>query len=349
MHHAAVGHLLSQMDPSEPAQQRGTAARVRKIAIFAAAVVVTYALIVLDARAASPIPQVPVASGEKGYVLHEIRDRLYWLSDGAYNTMFVVSSDGVIAVDPLPTLGGNYLKAIAEVTDKPVTRVIYSHEHTDHIGAAYLFPKAATIIAQKETAQLLATRNDPRRPLPTVTFDDSYTLTVGDQTLVLDYKGVNHEAGNIFIYAPKQRVLMLVDVVYPGYMPYPNLGIAVDVPGYLKAHRDALSYDFDTLVAGHVDRLGTRKDVELSLAFATDLQRTAGQLLAATPFPAYMSEHAAENKWFAHDAYEKELVDRCYAALLPKWQTQLGGAQMALKSQCWSMIVALVVQMPPGD
>lgn len=322
---------------------------LRKIAIFAAVVVLTYALVVLDTRAAGPIAQALAPPVEKGYVVQEIRDRLYWLSDGAYNSMFLVSSEGVIAIDPLPTLGGNYLRAIADVTDKPVTHVIYSHEHTDHIGAAHLLPKTASIIAQKETAKLLATRNDPRRPLPTVAFEDTYTLSVGDQTLVLDYKGVNHEAGNIFIYAPKQRVLMLVDVVYPGYMPYPNLCIAVDVPGYLKAHRDALSYDFDTLVAGHVDRLGTRKDVELSLAFATDLQRTAAQLLAATPFTAYLSEHKPENKWFAHDAYEKELVDRCYAVLLPKWQRQLAGAEMALSSQCWSMIVALVVQMPLAD
>src|SRR5262249_10570434 len=148
-----------------------TAKAFRKIAVFAAVVVLTYALIVLDTRAAGPIAQASVASVEKGYVVQEIRDRLYWLSDGAYNTMFVVSSEGVIAIDPLPTLGGNYLKAIADVTDKPVTHVIYSHEHTDHIGAAYLFPKTATIIANRETAKLLATRNDPRRPLPTVTFE----------------------------------------------------------------------------------------------------------------------------------------------------------------------------------
>jgi hypothetical protein len=38
--------------------------------------------------------------------------------------------------------GKGYLKPIAEVTDKPVTHVIYSHDHTDHIGAAYLFPRA---------------------------------------------------------------------------------------------------------------------------------------------------------------------------------------------------------------
>jgi len=299
----------------------------------------------ISGLAGASAPAIPA----KGYVVQEISDRLYWLSDGAYNTMFLVSTEGVIAIDPLPTLGANYLKAIAEVTDKPVTYIVYSHEHTDHIGAASLFPKNATIVAQKETAQLLAMRNDPRRPLPTVTFDDRFTLIVGDQTLVLDYKGVNHEAGNIFIYAPKQKVLMLVDVVYPGYMPYPNLGIAVDVPGYLKAHRDALSYGFDVLVAGHVDRLGTRDDVAESLAFATDLQAETARLLAEAPFPAYLARHAGENKWFAHDAYEKDLVERCNADLLPKWQARLAGAELSLRSQCWSMIVAIVVQMPPGE
>jgi len=289
------------------------------------------------------------AIASKGYIVQELRDHLYWLSDGAYNTLFLVSSAGVIVVDPLPTLGANYLKAIAEVTDRPVTHVIYSHEHTDHIGAAYLFPKSATYIAQRETARLLTSRNDPRRPMPTLVFDDSYTLAVGDQTLVLDYRGANHEAGNIFIYAPKQKVLMLVDVVYPGYMPYPNLGIAVDVPGYIKAHRDALAYDFDTLVAGHVDRLGTRQDVEVSLEFVTELQRVGARELAESPYPTYLNRHPGENKWFVHDAYEKQLVDQCYAELFPKWQKRLAGAELMLNSQCWSMIVALVVQSPPVD
>jgi glyoxylase-like metal-dependent hydrolase (beta-lactamase superfamily II) len=49
-----------------------------------------------------------------------------------------------------PTMGKNYLKAITEVTDKPVTHVIYSHYHLDHIGAAGMFPKNATFIANKK-------------------------------------------------------------------------------------------------------------------------------------------------------------------------------------------------------
>ena len=201
----------------------------------------------LDAQVRKSEPQVgggPAVPPSKGYVVQEIGKGLYWVSDGAYNTMFLVTSDGVIAVDAPPTLGSNYLKAIVEVTSRPVKYLVYSHEHTDHIGAAYLFPKDVKIVAQKETAEILAQRKDPRRPLPTITFADSYELHLGDQTLTLNYPGINHERGNIFIYASKQKALMLVDVVYPGFMPYKNLGIAEDVPGYIEVHKKALAYEF---------------------------------------------------------------------------------------------------------
>src|SRR5262249_8750837 len=232
--------------------------------VIALASVAVSMLVSQVASTSMPTQVAPEIPRGKGYFVTEIRDGLYWLTDGAYGTIFLVHSKGVIAVDPLPTLGPRYLKAIAEVTDKPVTHVIYSHEHTDHIGAADLFPNTAIFIAHKETAAILARRKDPRRPLPQVTFEKSYTLRSGGQTLILEYKGINHELGNIFIHAPRQKVLMLVDVVYPGFMPYKNLGIAEDFPGYIRAHADALTYDFDVFVGGHVSRLGTRKDVEVA-------------------------------------------------------------------------------------
>src|SRR5712692_5171649 len=158
-----------------------------------------------------PLAAIPllIATAGPPYVIKEIRDGLYWLSDGAYDTMFLVSSKGVIAIDPLPTLGPRYLEAVASVTRQPVTHVVYSHEHTDHIGAASLFPPAVAIVAHNDTAALLAHRKDPRRPVPTDTFEDRYVLEVGEQTLVLEYKGLNHSPGNLFIYAPRQKVLML--------------------------------------------------------------------------------------------------------------------------------------------
>lgn len=308
------------------------------------------ALLALASLASAPIP------ADKGYRVEEIRDGLFWVTDGAYNTMFLVSSKGVIAVDPLPTLGPRYLKAIAEVTDKPVTHIVYSHEHTDHIGAASLFPKPVTIVAHEETARLLAARHDLRRPVPTVAFQDRYTLEIGEQTLQLEYRGNNHEPGNIFIYAPKQRVLMLVDVVYPGYMPYKNLGITEDVQGYIKAHADLLSYDFTTLVAGHASRLGTRDDVRIASDFLTDLHATAADLLTTLSFPGYLQSPPARrlaevemrSKWDLHNEYERELEARCAAALSPRWRARLADTDTYLRDNCWAMIEALTVQLAPA-
>jgi hypothetical protein len=47
----------------------------------------------------------PAIPSEKGYLVQEIGDQLYSVSDGSYNTMFVVTDEGVIAIDAPPTLG----------------------------------------------------------------------------------------------------------------------------------------------------------------------------------------------------------------------------------------------------
>ena len=58
-------------------------------------------------------------------------------------------------------------------------------------------------------------------PIPNETFSNNYTLEIGNQTLQLEYYGYNHFPGNIFIYAPKQKVLMLVDIIFPEWVPFP--------------------------------------------------------------------------------------------------------------------------------
>jgi hypothetical protein len=131
----------------------------------------------------------PAITQDKGYLIQELGDNLYFLTNGAYNTMFMVTDGGVIAVDAPPAIGDNYLKAIAEVTDKPVKYVVYSHSHADHIGAANIFPDNATYIAHANTAAQLRLANDSHRPIPTVTFTDNYELDSGNQSLLLNYHG----------------------------------------------------------------------------------------------------------------------------------------------------------------
>jgi glyoxylase-like metal-dependent hydrolase (beta-lactamase superfamily II) len=259
--------------------------------------------------------------------------------------MFLVTDKGVVAVDAPPSIGNNYLKAIAEVTDKPVTYVIYSHAHLDHIGAAGIFPKNATFIAQQETAAELqraksvASNASMVPSIPTVTFSKNYTLQIGNQTLKLDYYGVNHLPGNIFIYAPKQKVLMLVDIIFPGWIPFPYLAIAKDTAGFIKAHDIALNnYDFDTIVAGHLTRLGTRNDVIIQKEFVSDLEKAAATANQEVLFSKIASQVGSfDNPWLIFSTYIDAINKQCEDEMLPKWQSRLGGAEIFMSTHCFTM------------
>jgi len=286
-------------------------------------------------------PAIPT----KGYLVEEIRDGLYWVTEGAYNTMFLVTDEGVVAVDAPPTIGKNYLKAISEVTDKPITHVIYSHAHIDHIGAAGMFPKNAVIIAQEETAaelqraKMVATNASMVPPIPTETFSNNYTLQIGNQTLQLDYYGNNHLPGNIFIYAPNQKVLMLVDIIFPGWVPFPYLAVSKDIAGYIKAHDIVLNnYDFDTFVGGHLTRLGTINDVIVQKEFISDLEKAAEKSNNEILFSETAKQVGIfDNPWLIFSKYIDAVNEKCVQYMLPKWENKLGGARDVMSTLCFAM------------
>ncbi|MFT0174740.1 MBL fold metallo-hydrolase [Paraburkholderia mimosarum] len=198
---------------------------------------------------------VPAASrgrspGPNGYALEEIKPGIFWISAGGYDTIFMPTGEGVIVVDAPPTLAPHMLKAIRSKTAEPIEYVVYSHSHVDHIGAADHYPETAIRIAHDATANLLVRYADPRRPVPSVVFSDEFLLEVGDRKLELRYRGNIHQPGNIFIYESTQRVLMLVDVIFPGWVPFRNLAVANDVHEFIRAHDTVLGYDCDVIVCG---------------------------------------------------------------------------------------------------
>ncbi|CAF1132042.1 unnamed protein product, partial [Didymodactylos carnosus] len=258
---------------------------------------------------------------DKGYLVQHIRGGVYWVVGQAFQTMFLVSTEGVIVVDAPPAIGKDYLKAILEVTDKPVTHVLYSHEHLDHIGSSGMFPKGAVYIARKRVADILstakasATVGSSLPPIPTKTFKKKLSLTVGNQTFEMAYHGLNHSPGNTFIYLPKQKVLMFVDVVYPGWFPFDELGYAEDVYGFIKVHDTILKYNFQTFVGGHVTRLGTRKDVLVQKQYMSDLLSAANEALitpeigASVTFLDVLIKN--ENGQLSTSVYHKEAAEPC--------------------------------------
>lgn len=265
----------------------------------------------------------PAIDPAKGYRIQELGKGLYLVTDNAYQSMFMVYEKGVVVIDAPPSYAQSIPKAIAEVTDKPITHIVYSHSHADHIGGAKSLGGSPVIITHEETKRLLERANDPNRPLPTVTFRDRYTLEAGSQILELSYHGVAHEPGNIFIYAPVQKTLMVVDVISPGWMPFRRLHLAQDVQGHYSQVEEIRKLNFDTLGGGHVGRTGTKADVELYSEFLRDLKTAAGESLKTTKFGVGLDPRDLSNPWAGYDNYIDRVVVQCINRMTPKWATKL--------------------------
>jgi glyoxylase-like metal-dependent hydrolase (beta-lactamase superfamily II) len=288
-----------------------------------------------------PVPQDakgPAVDAAKGYRIEELGKGLYLITDNAYQSMFMVYETGVVVIDAPPPYAAHIVQGIREVTDKPITHLVYSHSHSDHIAGANALGKVPVIIAHAETKRLLERDNDPQRPPPTVTFTDRYSLKVGSQVLELSYHGDAHEPGNIFISAPAQQTLMVVDMVFPGWMPWRRFAVAHDIPGYFAQMQEIRKVPFKTLVGGHVARTGTRADLDRQIAFLQDLKAAAAKALAATKPGAGLDEQtAAENPWAVFDDYIDRVVIGCVNTLTPTWQNRLAAYDVCIWDQCYSM------------
>ena len=289
------------------------------------------------------------------------------VTDGSYQALFLVSTEGVIVVDCPPTIGTKLIYAIGNITQQPITHLVYSHSHADHIGGAVLLvnktdddkddekekeKEKVVTIAHADTARLLAQVSDPNRPLPQKTFKDNYTLRCGNQTLELSYKGPNHLEGNIFIFAPAQKVLMLVDVVFPGWTPFSRLGEVKNVPGFIAAHDQILDgYDFDHFVGGHLDRSGVRRDVEIQREYVRDLFDNCAETirLGATEDPVLgaanvlgpVAARNPENPWAAFDVYLEVTARYCANRTNAKWIDRLAGSDVFQLDNAGTMIESL--------
>lgn len=267
------------------------------------------------AYTSQPVPIDP----QKGYAVVQIGDGIYWLVGSGYQTMFLTTGQGVIAVDAPQPLGEKYIQAIEETTDEPITHMIYSHHHQDHVGAAgQIFSDDITYIAHSESAEVLANASDPNRPVPSITFEDEYTLTVGNQTLELYHIGNYHSNGDIVIYSPDQRVAMAVDLLRPGITPFRAFAVTPDIDQYLEAH-DTLAedFDFDVLVSGHTQLLATKDHIATNKQFTLDVMENAREALQSS---------------------DADAAQACADRTIEEWQGRLGSLDEFMIDHCTAMI-----------
>jgi glyoxylase-like metal-dependent hydrolase (beta-lactamase superfamily II) len=242
-------------------------------------------------------------------------DNVYIFRYGNAQAMFVVTSAGVIATDPIgygrPQAVTTYVDEIKKVTNQPVRYVIYSHHHYDHIAGGKPFKDAgATFIAHKKAKERLDRLKDPHTVLPDETVDNNRTIRLGDTTLELIYLGLNHSDSMLVMWLPKEKIIFTVDWLPVGSLP--GRGMIDSYPlEWEDSIKKVLAMDWERLIPGHPGapdgRLGTKQDAQNILSL---LQETSAEVRTA----------AREGKCW--DPVEKEMKLPKYASW-PGYETAL--------------------------
>jgi glyoxylase-like metal-dependent hydrolase (beta-lactamase superfamily II) len=288
-----------------------------------------------------PLPATarPQVVPKEGYILQKVGKSGYVVMVGFSQASFVVTAAGVVVIDAPPSMAIQLPAAIKSVTDKPVTHVIYTHDHYDHIGAATIF-KGAKFVAHARTAELLKLYPDPKRPVPTITFDgEYYTLKVGGVDIKLIYPGPNHEAGNIIVFVPEDKLAVLMDIFMPGWAPFRGWGNADHIPGVLYAFDALLKLDFDTFVGGHIYRTGTKAEVEEARAFVADMWKETQSAIAAHPFQPSAYDG---NVWAAQKAWFDQVAGQATANLVAKWKNKIGAVDVFTYDTVAAIVVSII-------
>jgi glyoxylase-like metal-dependent hydrolase (beta-lactamase superfamily II) len=250
-------------------------------------------------------------------------DNVYVYRHQNNQAMFVVTSDGVIATDPVaygkPEAAKIYVEEIRKVTPQPIRYVIYSHHHYDHIAGGKPFKDAgATFVSHQRGKERLAALQDPHTVLPDETVDDrGRTIRLGGTTLELHYLGLNHSDSSLVMRLPKEKVIFAVDFVSAGQ--FPARGMIDSYPVEWEASlKKLLALDWDKLIPGHPGvggRLGTKQDVQELLGL---LQDASNEVKVA----------ARDGKCW--DAAEKEVKLPKYAS----WPGYESGLPFVLRRYC---------------
>jgi glyoxylase-like metal-dependent hydrolase (beta-lactamase superfamily II) len=209
---------------------------------------------------------------------------------GFYLSPFLVTSEGVVAVDPIsPIAARAYREAIRSLTDAPVRAILYSHDHRDHIAGASELSAEAEVIAHARALERIQARGDGGVRPPARLVDDGDVLRFGSHEIQVHYFGPSHSRSNIALRLAtgSGRLLVFVDVVEPGVVPYRELP-DTDFAGLLRALEGADALEFDCVMGGHTGP-GERRWVADYLAYLRALQQATEEAFFArgdkTPLP----------------------------------------------------------------
>jgi cyclase len=191
--------------------------------------------------------------------IEKVKDNLYMVTGGGGNTAVFVTANGVVLVDTkLADWGQAIMDQVKTVTDKPVTHIINTHTHGDHVGSNDFFPASVEIVAHANVTRSMEKMPqfaDPakKHAFPDRTYTDRLTVLEGKEAIDLYYFGPAHTNGDSFVVFRALRVMHSGDAFAARGTPFidrNNGGNGVVYPETLAKAAAAIK-DVDTVIPGH--------------------------------------------------------------------------------------------------
>jgi len=212
----------------------------------------------------------------------KLKDNLYVLKGGGGNTAVFIGAEGVVVVDTKnPGWGQPILDKIKGLTTKPVTTIINTHTHGDHVSGNVEFPATVEVITHENTkknieemrpATGIAQNGPPTNifkehngvGMPKKTFKDKMTIGKGNDRIDLFYFGRGHTNGDAWALFPALRVVHAGDIFSGKNLPLldaNNHGSGVEIGDSLAKAENALKNSADIVITGHAMTTMTMGDL----------------------------------------------------------------------------------------
>jgi cyclase len=239
--------------------------------------IVCILLTVGAASLAAQAVQQPQQQGPMVVEVDKVKDNLYVLKGGGGNTAVFITANGVVVVDAKnPGWGKPILEKVKELTPKPITTLINTHTHADHVSGNVEFPATVEVVTQENTKANMEKmdifKQNNGRGMARKTFKDKMTLMNGADQIDLYYFGPGHTNGDAIVVFPALRTAHIGDLFASKSLPLvdaDNGGSVLHYPETLNKVLGGIK-NVDTLINGHMPATTTWADLKTFAEFNQD-------------------------------------------------------------------------------
>jgi len=262
--------------------------------------------------------QPPQQQGPMVIEVDKVKDNLWVLKGGGGNTAVFATANGIVVVDAKnPGWGKPILDKIKELSPKPVTTLINTHTHGDHVSGNVDFPATVDIVVQENTKANMEKmdifKQNGNRGMAKRTFKDKMTIGKGNDEIDLFYFGPGHTNGDAIVVFPALRTAHLGDLFANKGLPLvdgANGGSVLHYPETLNKVLGGVK-NVDTIINGHMPNTTTWADLKTFAEFNQDFVTWA--------------QAALKSGKSAEDAAKEWKLPEKYSGYSPNVPTLFGG------------------------